>query len=328
MNNRLRLRESGLSLVELMVAMTLGIFLVGAVASLFVASKRSYTETERFARLGENGRFALQRLSDDLRLAGFFGEVPATEIRRDDGLGAISGDCSSPGGALDTGNYIAVVRASNAGTALGCITDAVPGTDVIVVKSARPFPLSDGDRDDETDDDGSIDTPAAPDGEHLYILSNTVTGLLFEGGDTLDSNEVPPGATAWEYRTQIFYARAALVPQLSRKVVRWDGTGFAVATEDLLEGVEWLKVMVGQDSDDDGVADGFTPSTGTIDWSRAPALQLYVLLRSPDIEAGYTDTRRYALGDQTLAPGGGFRRIVVQGSVALRNALATLRGNS
>lgn len=66
-------RMRGLSLVELMVALAIGLIVLAAVSTVFVNSKSSYTTQESSARLQENARFALQFIARDLRMAGYFG---------------------------------------------------------------------------------------------------------------------------------------------------------------------------------------------------------------------------------------------------------------
>ena len=61
----------GLSLVELMIAMTLGLFLLGGILQFFISSKRTFTYTEVFGKMEENGRFSLEFLARDLRMAGY-----------------------------------------------------------------------------------------------------------------------------------------------------------------------------------------------------------------------------------------------------------------
>ena len=51
--------QRGLTLVELMVAMLLGVFLIGGVMQIFISSKQTYRMQENLSRLQENGRFAL-----------------------------------------------------------------------------------------------------------------------------------------------------------------------------------------------------------------------------------------------------------------------------
>lgn len=74
---------SGFSLVELMVALTIGLIILSAVSMLFVSSKKTYTTQDRLARLQENARFAMQFLVKDLRLTGYYGcinQVDAASI--------------------------------------------------------------------------------------------------------------------------------------------------------------------------------------------------------------------------------------------------------
>jgi len=66
-------RMGGMSLVELMVALAIGLIVLAAVSTVFVNSKTSYTTQESSARLQENARFALQFIARDLRMAGYFG---------------------------------------------------------------------------------------------------------------------------------------------------------------------------------------------------------------------------------------------------------------
>lgn len=63
----------GFSMVELMVAMVIGLMILAAVSTVLVNSKKNYTTQDSLARLQENARFAIQILSRDLRMAGHFG---------------------------------------------------------------------------------------------------------------------------------------------------------------------------------------------------------------------------------------------------------------
>ena len=339
-----RRHARGMTMVELMVAMVMGLFLISGAVALLIASKRSYTESERYARMGENGRFALQVLSMDLRHAGFFGEAAPPGIVRDAGLDDIPAaeDCDEPARAgvygdaaapddNGVGLFLFVARADAGGDAIGCIDDAVPGSDVVVIKSVRPRPLSDGVRDDPSDDDGTIDEPEGLDGETTYVISNAVNGVLFDGADAAPSITTGgdvPGGNAWEYRYQAYYIRAGEVPQLSRKVIRWNGARMAVVTEDVVDGIENLRLMIGEDSDDDGEVDRYRDSADPdTDWDRVQAMEIHMLVRSLDQTPGAPDERTYNLGNDALTPGGPFRRTVVSGVVSVRNAKLLIRGN-
>jgi type IV pilus assembly protein PilW len=63
----------GLSMVELMVAMTIGLAILASVSAVFVNSKSNYVSQESNSRLQETARFATYFLMRDLRLAGYYG---------------------------------------------------------------------------------------------------------------------------------------------------------------------------------------------------------------------------------------------------------------
>jgi type IV pilus assembly protein PilW len=66
-----RARQAGFSLVEMMVAMTLGLLLVVVIGQVFVTAKESYRTTEDLSRLQENARFAAAQMSRVIRMAAF-----------------------------------------------------------------------------------------------------------------------------------------------------------------------------------------------------------------------------------------------------------------
>lgn len=73
-------KNGGFSLVELMVALTIGLFLLGGLATIFMNSSEANHELQKTAQQIENGRYAIATLSQDLRLAGFYGhfhELPS-----------------------------------------------------------------------------------------------------------------------------------------------------------------------------------------------------------------------------------------------------------
>ena len=65
--------QRGLTLVELLVAMALGVILSGGVVAAYLGSKRHYVYEDQVARVQENGRYALQLLRRELAMAGFYG---------------------------------------------------------------------------------------------------------------------------------------------------------------------------------------------------------------------------------------------------------------
>src|SRR5256885_69654 len=66
-------RQRGLSLVELMISMTIGLIVMSALTYVFVGSRGAYRTGENLARVQEIGRFAIDYIGQDLRLVSFAG---------------------------------------------------------------------------------------------------------------------------------------------------------------------------------------------------------------------------------------------------------------
>jgi len=66
-------QNAGFTIVEMMVALTLSLFLLGAITYVVVNSNKNYNTTDSLARLQENARFAVEFLARDLRRAGYLG---------------------------------------------------------------------------------------------------------------------------------------------------------------------------------------------------------------------------------------------------------------
>jgi type IV pilus assembly protein PilW len=66
-------RQSGLSLVELMVALTIGSLLIVGAVAIYSNSRTTYAVNEAIARLQEQGRFVMSVLEPDIELAGYYG---------------------------------------------------------------------------------------------------------------------------------------------------------------------------------------------------------------------------------------------------------------
>lgn len=69
----LRFRQPGFTIVEVMIALSLGIIMGIGALSLLLGSKRSFHELEDLSRLQENARFAMHFLTKDIRMAGYLG---------------------------------------------------------------------------------------------------------------------------------------------------------------------------------------------------------------------------------------------------------------
>ena len=133
---RLRGSMRGMSIVELMVALTIGLMVLAGLASIFASSSAARTEMERTSRQLENGRFAMELLSDDLRMAGFYGEL---NLIGSPAPAAMGDPCSTDSTIWNAVLTHGVQGIDNATAPLPtCLPGTVkPNTDILVVRFAN-----------------------------------------------------------------------------------------------------------------------------------------------------------------------------------------------
>ncbi len=81
-------KQAGVTLIELMVAMAISSVIILGISNIYLSTKRSYVIHDEFARIQENGRYALDALTTDIRNAGYFG-CSSGQPLRDDGSAVI-----------------------------------------------------------------------------------------------------------------------------------------------------------------------------------------------------------------------------------------------
>ncbi|MDR3353395.1 MAG: PilW family protein [Zoogloeaceae bacterium] len=74
-------RELGLSLVEIMIALTIGLIMLGAIFHVYLSGRSSYRLNEELARFQENGRVVMDMLERDLRMAAYSGCPSFNRVR-------------------------------------------------------------------------------------------------------------------------------------------------------------------------------------------------------------------------------------------------------
>lgn len=136
---------TGMSLVELLIATTIGLILISGMIAVFSGNKRSSELNVAMANLQENARFALDKIANDVRMSGFQGCV---DINR--GPANILASAEPTGDYHATAAQASVISGSDLwtpGPPLGFDTEnhsAVPGTHALTLQFGHPstFPLA------------------------------------------------------------------------------------------------------------------------------------------------------------------------------------------
>jgi type IV pilus assembly protein PilW len=147
---RRRSLEAGLTLIELMVALLLGLILIGGAVQVFVSNRAAYAFNEGFSRLQENGRFALDTIGYHVRLAGYLGcragvttynnlvGPTAVPFNFEQGIIGFEADGTLPGQtfvAAATNPANSTDETDWTGTLPAELNDSViPGSDVLIVR--------------------------------------------------------------------------------------------------------------------------------------------------------------------------------------------------
>ena len=123
-----RYRQRGLSLIELMVSLTIGLVIVTTIGYVYVGAAATFRSLDASSRIQENVRFAFERMSHDIRMAGFTGcayRTTANVLNNPDDWGhalftmpvvGYEASATLPTGvpAALRGDAISVIRADNA----------------------------------------------------------------------------------------------------------------------------------------------------------------------------------------------------------------------
>ncbi|MET4614597.1 type IV pilus assembly protein PilW [Stenotrophomonas sp. 2619] len=136
-------RMSGMSLVELMIAMVIGLIVMLGVVQVFSASRAAYRLSEGLARVQENSRFAMDSLQRELRMAGHFGCVndQAHSLQAPGSLRTTLNITANP--ALDFTHSIQGYEATNTEPNQAVTLSATPSTGGTAYSPALPADLAD-----------------------------------------------------------------------------------------------------------------------------------------------------------------------------------------
>lgn len=314
--------QCGMSLIEIMIGLALGLLLSAVFMQIYLGSKQTYRLTDALARLQENGRFAMNLLTKDLRMAGFLscGGGSARVANSVDGDGDWMYE-TTPLRGYEGG--VSTFPTEFSANVRG-------GTDAVVVRFADP--TSSYRVDSHVAESATIHLTQNHDlkqGEILVIANADCTQVgVFQmtnvnNNNTIDvavhntGNATSPGnctkdlqgsfdcsdtsgALPRAYRdgSQLlrFTARAYYVantdpPALYRRSLSHSGGNATTVAEELVRGVESLQIQYGVDTVKDGqrVADAYltadqvdAANAGAGAWDDVLSVRIALLLRTLD----------------------------------------------
>jgi type IV pilus assembly protein PilW len=320
---------SGLSLVEMLVGVAIGLFLIGGVLQIYMTAFKDRRITEGLSIIQENGRFSVEFLTRDVRMAGFSG---CQRFRTANTINIVTGDDAY---AYDFTTAVYGYDGDDASSFPATIP-AKADTDAIVIK-----------RGDDNDDYfvNKHNPPAASihltsnhdlqQGEILMIADcnqgqvgifqmtntnnnntiavvdhntgvgtpgNCVKGLWGEGtcpkkGTTIVYGEYGPESKIMRMVSNAYYIanNASGVPSLYR--IGLTTAGAVSAAQELVQGVQDMQIEYGLDTDADGVANKYVDADDvtSVQWQNGEvaSVRIKLLLRSVEQSANVPQKYSY-----------------------------------
>jgi type IV pilus assembly protein PilW len=330
-------KQKGYTIVEFMVAMTIGLFLLGGIGIVFISSKQTYRMQDSLWQLQDNNRFAMEFLIKDLRMASFRGcngnsVTPvntlnnATDFNYDFMVGLQGFEASASGWlpalpleissitlppsaesdivtirrALEPGVGVTAPFMNNNSAALH--VDAGNGLnqfDIVMVSDCSAAAI--------------LQISNANPGTSGTIAHNTGVGT--PGNATSDLGKIfREDAEIMKLVTVSYFVASDTAAAGSRSLWRKVADG---DPEELAAGVEGMQILYGEDTDNDRSVNRYVAADEVADMSQVVSLKLSLLMVTADNIT--SSAQPYTFGGATVTPVDRKLRRVFTTVVNLRN---------
>lgn len=333
---KLRRRSCGVTLVELLVSISIGLVVAGAMVGLYIGTARSYRQIEALGQLQSNARYVFEIMGYDIRMAGnmtcpvpgqtrpanFVDNYNATEqwwsntdrplfgqdetadnnAKGDSGFPDVAPGAYGPEALR--GDTLIVLRANPDDTSAGVVTSYNTKSTAPIIMAAGSFNV------------GSL----------LLLTDCKTTASLFQmtgntGGiqhnipagsdrDMAGAKVAPLSANAYYLRNSPYkYTNSNKnIPSLFRQTLGTKSDQVDTTAEELVSGVTDLQILYGVDTSasPSGVIGSYLTATqinaAGYDWSdpkRVLAVRVTITLESAD-DSVATESRSFTLGNGTV----------------------------
>ncbi len=335
-------QSKGMSLIELLIAMTIGMLLMLGAVTLFSNNKRIYREINSMGRLQENARFAIEILIRDIRMAGYAGCADSiTSVNNNVTNSANDDNLYSFSNMIEGSESAANWQPSNSNDQVGTIK---ANTDAITIRYLKPSGIT-------------IDNPYLPPTAAVTkVNANTVLAIgdivamtdcsdadIFQitnlnadlSNVTHNAGTGTPGNST-QALSKTYGDDAQFLLLVSRRyyVADLDGDGVsglyrqenteATGTE-LIEGVERMEILYGVDNTSDTVADSYINAAGVAGaggWDNVVSVQIALLFQTirQDFNSPLNENTYTLLNSAAYDPVDDHRRRrIVSNTVQIRN---------
>lgn len=322
--------QRGVSLIELLVALTIGSLLIIGAVTVYMQSRTTYRTNETAARLQEVARYALDTIEPDVRLAGFWGLTNRADFVDNRGTPAdtrqavdngVANNCGvnftvdaataiDARDARNTGTY-AGTHGSNGGTTgftfAACpATNAANWSDVLIVRRASSdvAPLQNG---------------------RLQVQSNRMRATIFSDG-AVPALFDPAGSETHNMVVHVYYVSEVLPSpngmrqfSLRRKTLN---AGPSIVDEEVVPGVEDMQIQFGIDNAPrDGSVERYVNPGNVPAGARIASVRIWLRVIAEEREVGFINGITFNYANANYGQfGDDRRRVLVSKTIQIRNA--------
>lgn len=343
----------GLTLVELLITLALSLILLSGLIPLFLASKTTYQLHQSLAQIQETARYAASIMSQDIRMAGFRG----CASRYVD----YTNQLANPPATFTPARGIAGWEAKDTATGYYTLTTHSPVTDASLatnwITSQTDTPMLDsgtfvvaqsdilriwqvnGDSVSSILQGTQLQATQTPPyaTRDVILLSNCRTAALIlacrVSGKTTDlacaENAMLPapssaGWQVWQAAGWLYYVgkrsrQATQPPTLYRRMISQNAT--AETPQELVEGVESLQIMYGEDTNNDDIADQTVTANQVTNWQNVISVQIDLLVRGLNPVLAPDEPQDINFNGANFTAQDGYLRYPFSVTIALRNRI-------
>ncbi|PHS71076.1 MAG: pilus assembly protein PilW [Methylophaga sp.] len=324
-------KQQGLTLIELMIAVLLGIFITGGMIQLFANSHQSYRIQENSSRLQENGRFAMNFITRDIRMSSYWGCLKDGEDNTTNNL-----DPAGTNYNVNFHGFAQGVSGSNGATDTITLRGAFSnGLSVVTPYAATVSGNIKVSAGNNLADEDIVIVADCSHADIFQIIGDPSTGTITHTIDNSyepgNANIADPSCTApAQCLSRIYRSDAAIhkVSTITYSIQNDAATGqptlfrrIDTTSEPLIEGIEDMQIIYGEDTDDDGVPNYYLPAgSAGLDFDNVVSVRVSLLVATLEDNLT-TQAVPYTIFGVTTTPADRKLRRVFTSTIAVRNRL-------
>ena len=321
-------KQNGLTLIEILVAMVIGLFLLAGVMQIFLGSQQSYRLQENLSRMQENGRFAMDFLTRDIRMAGSSGCVLIGDIENMLNLGSVfdafDEGISGEEGVNNSPDEITI----NSMLPSDIFVDKIPGTPgtpaQVKVSQAADLKVTPNTILNKEDivlvtncDKGDIFQITNLNPSKVNVVHNT--GQATEPGNRINVFSVAYGSDSQIYRPN-FVTYSIYKPPERDSVIALYRSVNGADRQALVENIEDMQILYGEDTSSDNTPNHYVSEDRVTDMNNVISVRISLLAISPENNL-VSNITPYTYNGVEITPTDKRLRQVFSSTIAVRSQL-------